>query len=632
MSAGRPGASAANVRYQPAVQWALGRIGLTETLTDAIRLAEKCPRGYRFISRDGQIVNAAGTLALGKGKAGTGLISRRSELRQINVDLRALDAQIAERQDVLKATSAEFEALLEQSDDLRQSLQELQKTTVQDESQMRAEQQNLQRLTQEEQLLQGEMNMLDEQVRQAAARAAAAAERVKGLEAQQAQVQQTIDASHDEHQQAQAARAAVQERLTEVRVAAGKLAEKRAGVMASLHQTQRDVDRAAQEHAKAANAVELAGQRLLDAERTLLDAQQHLAYGCQKKETLQREALDLRRQRSEYRAELEKLQEALKALRQQYEAEEARFREQELAVSQLQLRIETLVQRTKEELQIDLAGVAGKSSGAGEQESSRGETADGTAAQEQQQDSREEAQESQEQQPQPAEIDWAAVEAEIADLRGKIDRLGSVNLEAINEMSELEERLGFLTAQQKDLADSKQQLEELIAKLNEESKRRFIEAFELVRTHFQELFRKLFGGGKADLVLTNPEDVLESGVDILARPPGKELQSISLLSGGEKSLTAMSLVMAVFRSKPSPFTILDEADAALDEANNDRYTRLLREFLVYSQFIVITHSKRTMGVADVLYGVTMQEAGVSKRVAVRFSDASAAQQPVSNVA
>jgi chromosome segregation protein len=604
-----------DARYEPAVRWALVRIGLAETLADAVRMAERCPRGYRFISRDGQIVNAAGTLALGKGKSGTGLISRRSELRQISVDLRGLDAQIAERQEVLKATSTEFEALLGQSDDLHYGLQELQKVAVQNESQLRAEQQNLQRLSQEEQLLEGEMGMLDEQVRQAAARAASAAERVKDLEASQAEVQQGIDAAQEEFRQAQVARAGVQERLTEVRVAADKLAEKRAGVMASLHQTQRDVDRAQQEYQKSVSAVELAGQRVLDAERTLLDAQQHLAYGYQKKESLQRTVLGLRKDRSEYRSELEKLNESLKGLRQQYEADEARFREQELAVSQLQLRLETLVQRTMEDLQIDLLEVERKSREQGTGDSrQRQVTAEA------------------EQQPQPEEIDWAAVEAEIAELRGKIERLGNVNLEAINEMAELEERLTFLSAQQKDLAESKRQLEELITRLNEESKRRFVEAFELVRTHFQELFRKLFGGGKADLVLTNPEDVLESGVDILARPPGKELQSISLLSGGEKALTAMSLVMAVFLSKPSPFTILDEADAALDEANNDRFTRLLREFLVYSQFIVISHSKRTMAIADVLYGVTMQEAGVSKRVAVRFSDTNAAQQPVSNVA
>src|SRR5207253_9054368 len=141
-----------------------------------------------------------------------------------------------------------------------------------------------------------------------------------------------------------------------------------------------------------------------------------------------------------------------------------------------------------------------------------------------------------------------------------------------------------------------------------------------VRTHFQELFRKLFGGGMADLVLEDEHDVLESGLEIIARPPGKELRSISLMSGGEKTLTAVALLLAIFRSKPSPFCLLDEVDAALDEANTARLAAVLREFLDRSQFIIVTHSKRTMAAADVLYGVTMEETGVSKRVAVRFED------------
>src|SRR5204862_2655383 len=135
-----------------------------------------------------------------------------------------------------------------------------------------------------------------------------------------------------------------------------------------------------------------------------------------------------------------------------------------------------------------------------------------------------------------------------------------------------------------------------------------------------ELFRKLFGGGQADIVLENESDVLESGIEVTARPPGKELRSLSLLSGGEKTLTAIALLLAIFRSKPSPFCILDEVDAALDEANTTRFAGVLREFLDLSQFIVVTHKKRTMACADVLYGVTMQESGVSKRVAVRFED------------
>ena len=163
-------------------------------------------------------------------------------------------------------------------------------------------------------------------------------------------------------------------------------------------------------------------------------------------------------------------------------------------------------------------------------------------------------------------------------------------------------------------------MEEIINTINQDSRRLFTETFAAIRTHFQELFRKLFGGGMADVLLEDENDVLESGIEIIARPPGKELRSISLMSGGEKTLTAVALLLAIFRSKPSPFCILDEVDAALDEANIGRFTVVLREFLDRSQFILITHSKKTMAAADVLYGITMQESGISKQVSVRFED------------
>jgi chromosome segregation protein len=196
--------------------------------------------------------------------------------------------------------------------------------------------------------------------------------------------------------------------------------------------------------------------------------------------------------------------------------------------------------------------------------------------------------------------------------------LGNVNLDAIGEQSSLEERQQSLSAALADIASAKLQLEELITKINDDSRQRFAESFAAVRTEFQEMFRKLFGGGKADLILENPEDILESGIEIMARPPGKEPQSMSLLSGGEKTMTAVALVMSIFKSKPSPFCILDEVDAALDEANTTRFAAIIQDFLQHSQFIVITHNKRTMSIAETLYGVTMQEQGVSKRVAVKF--------------
>ena len=216
--------------------------------------------------------------------------------------------------------------------------------------------------------------------------------------------------------------------------------------------------------------------------------------------------------------------------------------------------------------------------------------------------------------------DLVAVAQEIEDLKTKIERLGNVNLDAIAEQDELQGRADYLNQQAHDLNDSRKQLEELIDRINKQSEAVFRENFERIRENFAELFRKLFGGGKAEIVLENPDDILECAIDIIARPPGKQLQSISLMSGGEKTMTAVALLMAIFKSKPSPFCLLDEVDAALDEANVERFNLVVKDFLNEAQFVIITHSRRTMSIADVIYGVTMQERGVSKRVAVRFAD------------
>jgi chromosome segregation protein len=209
---------------------------------------------------------------------------------------------------------------------------------------------------------------------------------------------------------------------------------------------------------------------------------------------------------------------------------------------------------------------------------------------------------------------------EIEELKRKIIKLGSVNLEALEQLAEAEAREQDIRRQHDDLTEAEQSLLEIIEQINTDSRKLFTETLAAVRRHFQELFRKLFGGGMADIILEDDADVLESGIEITARPPGKELRSISLLSGGEKTLTAIALLLAIFRSKPSPFCLLDEVDAALDEANAVRLASVLHEFRSSSQFIIITHKKRTMAAADVLHGVTMQESGVSKKVAIRFED------------
>jgi chromosome segregation protein len=218
----------------------------------------------------------------------------------------------------------------------------------------------------------------------------------------------------------------------------------------------------------------------------------------------------------------------------------------------------------------------------------------------------------------PDEAGLAEIDARYQEVRRKIEALGPVNPQALEEFEEAQQRQEFLNAQRQDLLDSIRDTEKAIHEIESESQKRFGEAFHAINAYFKEMFSNLFGGGVGEMRLTDPENLAESGIDIVASPPGKKLQNVLLLSGGEKSLTAMALLMSIFQYTPSPFCVLDEVDAPLDEPNIERLTKLLRAMSEQTQFIVITHAKRTMEAAQSLYGVTMQEPGVSKLVSVKF--------------
>jgi chromosome segregation protein len=216
-------------------------------------------------------------------------------------------------------------------------------------------------------------------------------------------------------------------------------------------------------------------------------------------------------------------------------------------------------------------------------------------------------------------IDWERIDGMVRELDQRLDSMGPVNLDAIQEYDELEERHTFLENQNNDLINAKAELLDTITKINQTTKTLFADTFEKIRVNFSEMFVELFGGGKANLVLTDESDPLESGIEIIAKPPGKQLQSITLLSGGERTMTAVALLFSIYMVKPSPFCVLDEMDAPLDESNINRFIKILDRFVGQSQFIVISHHKRTIARADALYGVTMEEHGVSKLVGVKFS-------------
>lgn len=217
------------------------------------------------------------------------------------------------------------------------------------------------------------------------------------------------------------------------------------------------------------------------------------------------------------------------------------------------------------------------------------------------------------------QADEGMLAEEIKKLKDKLDSYGSVNLVAIEEYDELKKRYDFLTQQHEDLDNGKESLHQAILKINRTTKEMFMQTFIQIREEFRNYFRLLFNGGDAQVFLIDEQDPLESGIEIICRPPGKKLQNVLLLSGGEKSMSAIALIFAIFKVKPSPFCVLDEIDAALDEANVDRFGKILQEFVKTSQFIVITHNKKTIANADVMYGITMEQSGVSKIVSVKFT-------------
>ena len=220
--------------------------------------------------------------------------------------------------------------------------------------------------------------------------------------------------------------------------------------------------------------------------------------------------------------------------------------------------------------------------------------------------------------PVEEDFDLETGRTRVDEIRTRIEGFGAVNMMALEELAESEERFTFLTGQRQDIADGIASTEEALREIKRRSRDRFRHAFVEINRNFSEFFQQLFGGGRGEMSLLDADDVLESGIDIIAQPPGKRLQSVLLLSGGEKAMAALALVLAIFKYRPSPFCLLDEVDAPLDEANVGRFTEKIKEMSASTQFLVITHNKRTMEMARALYGVTMEDAGISKLVSVQF--------------
>jgi chromosome segregation protein len=561
---------------------------------DGAREVAAYTSGYRFVTLQGEVLEADGTLTVGLHHAEAGLLSRKSELRELRDQAEALDRRIVETDQelvTLREQVADFDSraveLDEEIDVLAEQAADLRTRLGQHRQRREGLHEEVTLSRSEISSIEQEMRGLEETWQRARDEAARAEARVQALHEQMHQAEH--EAREREHQ-----RQRQQEEYTRAKVALGQAEERLAATEAKRRQLETDLEQRRQESRQGEQHLTAARTRLAESQRLMLQCTATLATRYLDKETAERQLAELVREREQRRSERQSLAEQGQAARAKWREQQVQAHARELAVSDLRHRRDTLVERLREDYQIDLAELSNREPPA----SAEPALPDGSRR----------------------NVDVAAANEEIAELRRKLGRLGSVNLDALQELADLEMRASTLQTQFDDLTAAERALQEIISKINQDSRRLFTETFTAIRTHFQELFRKLFGGGQADILLEDDTDILESGIEIIARPPGKELRSISLMSGGEKTMTAVALLLAIFRSKPSPFCILDEVDAALDEANIGRFTAVLREFLDRSQFIIITHSKRTMTAADVLYGITMQESGISKRVAVRFED------------
>ncbi|HEY7308478.1 MAG TPA: chromosome segregation protein SMC [Gemmataceae bacterium] len=590
---------------------------IVRDLTAARALAPHLP-GHRFVTLRGELLEADGTLTIGTHHAETGILSRKSELRELREQVADLDRRLMElARDLLDLREA-LALLDSRAENGQQEIDVLSEQVADLRSRIGQHRQRREGLHEEVQVSRSEISGLVQEIADLERSWNEARDQAAQADAEVQRLHERLDDAKREIREHESHRQGRQQEAMSARVALAQVEERLTALQARHEQVATDLHQRLQEREQTERQQTATRARQQENQRTLLEASSSLAICYLRKEAAERQLAEWGRERARLNQERQQRNEQAQASRNTWRAQQEQAHAHEMTANDLNHRRDSLCTRLREEYEMDLAALYALH----QKSEIRNPKSEGNV--------KDEVEISK-----PAEADvlelkvpeGMTAEQEIEELRRKLSRLGSVNLDALQELADLEARASALQIQYDDLTSAQKALQDIIAKINGDSRILFSETFATIRTHFQELFRKLFGGGMADIVLEDEADILECGIEVIARPPGKELRSISLMSGGEKTLTAVALLLAIFRSKPSPFCILDEVDAALDEANIGRFTSVLKDFLDRSQFILITHSKRTMACADMLYGITMQESGISRRIAVRFEDWPDDEQP-----
>lgn len=569
--------------YEQVMTNILGTVIITRDLKGANELARQLQYRYRLVTLEGDVVNPGGAMTGGTvNKQTSSLLSRARELEEVTASWRDAERKTLELEQLVQREKEAIAQAEQQRTALYAEL-EANRIALQEEKSAWMEL-DLRKKHMDERLAvyRYERQTLEEEKQELTARLHHVEQLLEALQQKIADIDEQVKQWTEKKQLEQQSKEQMQEQLTAVKVA---LAEKQEHVRNEEQHVRRLIEEWEETKRTRAQMEDECNQLLYHMNEQAEDEQQ-LERICEEKMKQKEETIQLitsrREQRLDYQTKLEQLEKEMKELKRQHKQLTDTLKDEEVKLARFDMELDHLLNRLREEYKLSFE-----------------------AAKE----------------AFPLTISAQEARKKVKLIQLAIDELGTVNLGAIEEYERVSERHRFLTEQKEDLQRAKDTLYQVIDEMDDEMKRRFATTFEQIRAQFARVFVELFGGGKADLQLTDPNDLLHTGVDIVAQPPGKKLQHLSLLSGGERALTAIALLFAILNVRPVPFCVLDEVEAALDEANVQRYAKYLKKFSDDTQFIVITHRKGTMEEADVLYGVTMQQSGVSKLVSVRLEEA-----------
>ncbi|MDA7950624.1 MAG: chromosome segregation protein SMC [Pirellulaceae bacterium] len=573
-------------QHQTLMEHLLGTTWITNDLSTINRLNGNYGLA-RFVTLHGEVLEPDGIFTLGNTVARSGLISRRSELRSLRIEIeRSTEQEQKLREEVTLIESALKELKQETKSFLQQEKQGSQKLSKRQAKVETLYEQQKEYHRQKENFT-NTKNEIDHKL-------ATIKQQQQQLTQEQSQIEQELNEQlqrqKKDRQELAAKEESQQQTSQKITTAQINLAQNEQNVKACQKQLSQ-LERSLNEQKKEQNTLEITWreptEKLIQFSLKQLNQRARLDEVILEKESVDQRLATKQKRHNTIKQQKRELDQQGGPLQEEVALLGEKIHQNEIQQNKYQTEKSSLQQRFYEEFQKEISSLP------------RPDRQDDSADDERNQ-----------------------VTHEIDQLNQKLSQIGSVNMEALAELENLEDRYGSLDTQYQDLVQAKLALDEMIERIDQDSRQLFLESLTQIRINFQRLFRKVFGGGQADIVLEEGVDILDAGIDILATPPGKKSLGISLLSGGEKALTAVTLMLAIFEYRPSPFCILDEVDGPLDEANIDRFVTVLKEFLSMTKFIIISHSKKTMLSADTLYGITMEESGISKKVSIQFEESS----------